>query len=143
MSLDILAVHNQITAKLRDDLVQDVYETSVPGGTKITHGVNGLFNPYVIAEYGDMSEAAAGRGIVSSRYNAGISYCVVQCVAPTEMAARQVANIARDSLVGFKPLDAGELRPVGGRTYTQTESKSVPDFYVSELAFTFVVNTVW
>lgn len=144
MSLDILAVHNQITDKLRTDLAQDVYETAVPDDKKIAHGANGLFNPYVVVAYGDMTEAGNGRGIVSSRYNTGISYCLISCVAPTQMAARQVANLVRDSLLGFQPSDAGELRPAGGRNYAKTDSNTaVPANYVSELAFTFAVNTVW
>lgn len=143
MGLDLLSVHNQITAKLREDLTQDVYETAVPDDKKIAHGANGLFNPYVVVSYGDMTEAGTGRGIVSARYNTNVSYCVVTCVAPTQMAARQVANLVRDSLLGFQPSDAGELRPAGGRNYAKTEGNSVPINYISELAYTFVVNTVW
>ncbi len=143
MSLDLLAVHNQITEKLRDDLAQDVYETSVPNDTKIAHGANALFNPYVVVSYGDMTEAALGRGIVSSRYNTGMSYCVVRCIAPTQMAARQVANLVRDSLLGFQPSDAGELRVAGGRNYAKTDGNAIPGSFVAELAFTFAVNTVW
>jgi hypothetical protein len=143
MSLDLLSVHNQITAKLREDLAQDVYETAVPDDKKIAHGANGLFNPYVVAIYGDMTESGSGRGILSTRYNTGTSYCVIMCVAPTQMAARQVANLVRESLLGFQPTDAGELRPAGGRNYAKTESVSVPKSYVSEVAFSFTVNTVW
>jgi hypothetical protein len=71
-----------------------------------------------------------------------MSYCVVQSYAPTERAARQVANIVRDKLTGFKPTDAGEMRLSGGRTYSTVESRAVPKKYISEVAFTFVVNTV-
>jgi hypothetical protein len=121
---------------------QDIYVTAVPDDTKINHGTSGLFLPYVVVLFADVKESASGNGITSVRHNPGISYCVAQAYAPTERAARQVANILRDKLTGFKPNDAGELRLSGGRTYSNVESNAVPKKYVSEVAFTFIVNTV-
>lgn len=143
MSLNLLAVHDQITAKLNTDLPQDVYETAVPDDKKIGHGANALFKPYVVVTYGDMTEAGNQTGIVSARYNLGTSYCVVSCVAPTERAARQVANLVRESLVGFKPTDGGELRLAGGRNYSDVDGNAVPKKYISDVNFVFPVNTVW
>jgi len=141
LSLDLLAIHDQITVKL-NELNQDVYETAVPEDVKIKNGSNGLFLPYIVVLYGDMQESALGRGILSTRYNTGTSYCVVQCIAPTQRAARQVANLVRDKLTGFMPIDAGELRLVGGSNYSTMDTASVPRKYVSEVSFVFTVNTV-
>jgi len=142
MSLNLLAVHDQITTKL-NELPQDVYDTSVPENVKIKHAGNKLFLPYIVVFYGDMAESSRGRGITSVRNNVGISYAVVRCTAPTERAARQVADLVRDKLVGFKPVDAGELRlTAGGRTYTNTDGNGVPEHFIAEVPFTFVVNTV-
>lgn len=143
MSLNLLAVHDQITAKLKTDLPQDVFETAVPDDKKVTHGANGLFKPYAVVTYGDMTEAGNQTGIVSARYNLGTSYCVVSCVGPTERSARQVANLVRESLVGFSPSDAGELRLAGGRNYSDVDGNAVPKKYVSDISFVFPVNTVW
>ena len=141
MSLDLLAIQDQITTKL-NELSQDVYEISVPEDVKIKNGANGLFLPYIVAVYGDMQESALGRGILSSRYNSGTSYCVIECVGPTQRSARQVANLVRDKLTGFKPTDAGELRLVGGNNYTNMDGSNVPRKYISEVSFIFTVNTV-
>ena len=141
MSLDLIAVQDQITTQL-ETMAQDIYVTAVPDDSKVQHGANGLFLPYVVVLYADMKETASGNGITSVRHNPGISYCVAQAYAPTERAARQVANIIRDKLTGFKATDAGELRLSGGRTYSTVESNAVPKKYISEVAFTFIVNTV-
>ena len=141
MSLDLMAVQDEITAEL-ETMAQDIYITAVPDDSKVAHGANGLFLPYVVVLYADMKEAASGNGITSVRHNPGISYCVAQAHAPTERAARQVANIIRDKLTGFTPTDAGELRLSGGRTYATVENNAVPKKYISEVAFTFIVNTV-
>lgn len=141
MSLDLMAVQDQIVVQL-ETMPQDVYITAVQDDSKVKHGTNGLFLPYVVVLFADVKESATGNGITSVRHNPGISYCVAQAHAPTEKAARQVANIIRDKLTGFKPTDAGELRLSGGRTYSSVENNAVPKKYISEVAFTFIVNTV-
>jgi hypothetical protein len=142
MSLDLLAVQDQITNKLKE-LNQDVYDTAVPENVKITHGGSKLFLPYIVAMYGDMTESSRGRGITSVRHNAGISYAIIKCIAPTERAAREVAGLVRDKLVGFTPVDAGELRLApGGRNYVDADGNGVPERYVAEIPFIYIVNTV-
>lgn len=143
MSLDLLAVHDQITAKLKDEIAQDVYETAVPDDKKIAYGSNALFNPYVVITYGDMIEAPGQSGITSAKYNLGTSYAIVRCVAPTERASRQVSNLVREALTGYSPSDAGELRLAGGRNYDSVDGDAVPKKYISEVSFIFPVNTVW
>lgn len=141
MSLDLLAIQDQIVEEL-GDLPQDVYVTAVPDDSKVKHGANGLFLPYIVVMFADIKESSRGNGITSVRHNPGISYCVVQSHAPTERAARQVGNLVRDKLTGFKPADAGEMRLAGGRTYGSVENNAVPKKYISEVAYTFIVNTV-
>jgi len=141
LSLDLLSVQDQIVTQL-ETMAQDVYVTAVPDDTKVKHGATGLFLPYVVALFADVKEAASGNGITSVRHNPGISYCVIQSHGPTERSARQVANVIRDKLTGFTPTDAGELRLSGGRTYSTVENNAVPKKYISEVAFTFIVNTV-
>lgn len=141
MSLNLLAVHDEIATKLRE-LAQDVYETSAPDDSKLRFDANGMILPYIVIEYSDMYPATEGRGIVSSRYDVGQSFIVVSCVGPTERSVRQVADLVRGKLLGFKPSDAGELVPSGGgAAYTEQDAK--PNRYISELGFTFMVNTVW
>lgn len=140
MSLNLLAVHDQITAKLKE-LQQDVYETSAPEDSKLRFDTNGMILPYIVATYSDMYESANGNGIVSSRYNTGVSYADIICVGPTERSARQVADLVRDKLTGFIPVDAGELRFNGGARYASNSPKL--NRYEAELSFSFPVNVVW
>ena len=141
MSLNLLAVQDQITAKL-NELPQDVYETAVPDNEKVKHD-NRLFLPYIVVFYGDMTESARGRGITSVRQNLGVSFAIVRCIAPTDRAAKQVAGLVRDKLTGFKPTDAGELRlSSGGTSYVESDNSAAATRYITEIPFTFIVNTV-
>lgn len=141
MSLNLLAVQDEITAKLRE-LPQDVYETSAPEDSKLHFDTNGMILPYIVIEFADMYDNPVEAGILSSKYNLKTSYIVVSCIGPTERSARQVAQVVRDKLTGFSPADAGELTLAGGGlSYTVADSK--PNRYVAEIGFTFPVNTVW
>lgn len=140
MSLNLLAVQDQITEKLRE-LAQDVYETAAPDDNKLRFDSNGMILPYIVVQYSDMYEGMDSRGITSSRFDTKVSYADILCIGPTERSARQVAELVRDKLLGFVPSDAGELRTEGGARYASLDAK--PNRFVSEISFTFPVNTVW
>lgn len=140
MSLDLLAVHDQITAKLRE-LPQDVYETTAPDDSKLRFDASGNILPYIVVTYSDMYESTDSNGVVGTRYDTKVSFADIICVGPTERSARQVANVVRDKLLGFIPSDAGELRLEGGTSYATKDNK--PNRYSAEISFAFPVNTVW
>jgi hypothetical protein len=140
MSLNLLAVQDQIVVKL-NELSQDVYETSVPDEKKLRFDANGVLLPYIVVEFSDMEPGGNIGGILSSKYDVMSSSIVVSCVGPSERSVRQVAGLVRDKLIGYTPTDAGELRPAGGISYTNSDQKV--NRYVSELGFIFAVNTIW
>lgn len=141
MSLNLIAVHDQIATKLRE-LPQDVYETSAPDDAKLKHDGNGNLLPYIVVEFSDMYASNSGKGITGAKYNVGQSFIVVTCVSTNQRACRQVADAVREKLTGFIPSDAGELVPSGGTVqYSNPDAK--PNRYVAEVGFTFAVNTAW
>jgi hypothetical protein len=141
MSLNLLNIQDQIAQKLRE-IPQDVYETSAPDDSKLTFDANGNILPYAVIEFSDLQELGLGNGIIGARYNTMQSYIIVSCIGPTERSSRQVADVVRNKLTGFKPTDAGELRlAVGSRVFTIQDVR--PNRYTAEVAFTFIANTVW
>ena len=141
MSMNLLAVHDQITAKL-EELSQDVYETAAPDDSKLNFDANGNLMPYVVVQYSDIYPTGLSGGVVGELYNVAQSYCIVTCVSTNQRASRQLADAVRAKLIGFKPADAGELKLAGGAIdYSNPDAK--PSRYVTDLGFTFPVNTVW
>lgn len=140
MSLNLLAVQDQITAKL-GELAQDVYETSAPDDSKLRFDETGNLLPYIVVQYSDMYPGGSN-GITGARYDTGQSYAIITCVSANQRASRQVADLVRDKLTGFTPTDGGELRFAGGAIdYANPDVK--PNRYIAEVAFTFAVNTAW
>lgn len=141
MSMNLIAVHDQITAKLKE-LPQEVYETAPPEDKRLLFDPSGLLMPYIVIQHSDMYPVGFGNGITGAKYDNAQAYCLVVCVGPTERSVRQVADLVRDKLTGFSPADGGELRFAGGSTeYATAETKQ--NRYTTELGFVFPVNTSW
>lgn len=141
MSLDLLSIQDEIITKLKE-LPQDVYETTAPDDSKLKFDPNGTILPYIVVEFSDLYPGIEVGGIISTRYDVGAAYMIINCVGPTQRSARQVAGIVRDKIVGFVPNDAGEIRAFGGSvSYTNKDSR--PNRFVSEATYIFPANTVW
>lgn len=139
MSLSLLPVQDDIIEKL-SELPQTVYENGVPDDAQLQYQ-GGIMLPFIVPFFGGYSHSSDGRGIVSSRQDLGESYCIVQCVGPTERSSRQVADAVRDKLTGFVPTDAGEMRPASNSRVVLPDFTSRPAKYVTEVTFRYAVNT--
>jgi hypothetical protein len=141
MSLDLLAVQDSIVTKL-NELPQNIYETTAPEDSKLPFDAAGIMLPYIVVEFSDMYESTGAAGIVSSAYDVKTSYIIVSCIGPTQRSSRQVAQAVRQKLTGYVPVNAGEMILAGGgQAYTTVNQKV--SRYISQVAFTFQVNTVW
>lgn len=138
MALSLLPVQDSIVVKL-NELAQTVYENGVPDDTQLEYQ-NGIMLPFIVPFFGGYARSTDGRGIVSSRQDLGQSYCIIQCVGPTERSSRQVADSVREKMTGFIPTDAGEMRPVGNSRVVLPDFSSRPAKYVTEVTFTYPVN---
>jgi hypothetical protein len=139
MGLSLLPIEDEIIAKLKE-LPQTVYENGVPDDAQLPYS-NGAMLPFLVPFFGGYSRALDGQGIISSRQDLGESYVIIQCVGPTERSSRQVADLVRDKMMGFKPNDAGELVPAGNSRFITPDFSSRPAKYISEVTFRYAVNT--
>lgn len=139
MALSLLAVHDQITTKLRE-LPQTVYENTAPADDQLEYS-GGTMLPFIVPIFGGYAHAYEGRGITGVRNDLGQSYVTVACVGPTERSARQVADLVLNKLTGFKPVDAGELKPAPNAGSLVFDNSIKPIKYISEITFIFFVNT--
>jgi hypothetical protein len=139
MGLSLIPIEDQIIAKL-EELPQDVYPNGVTDDTTLKYA-NGIMLPFIVPFFGGYTRAIDGRGITSSRQDLGESYVIIQCVGPTERSSRQVADVVRDKITGFKPSDAGEMIPSGGSRFVTPDFSSRPAKYISEAIFRYAVNT--
>ena len=138
MSLSLLPVQDQIVTKL-NELPQTVYENGVPDDAALKYA-NGLMLPFITPFFGGFARSLDGRGITSVRQDMGESFVIIQCVGPTERSSRQVADLVRDKLTGFEPVDAGPLMPTGNSRFVTPDDTSKPVKYITEVSFRYDVN---
>lgn len=139
--MSLLAVQDEIVAQL-NLLPQTVYDDGVPEDTKLTFDTNGILLPYIVVEHSGVTASVTGKPITGVKDASGESGISVLCVAPTQRASRQVAELVRQNLTGFKPTASGELTPVSA-PYTYIDGTARPVRYVSEIVFGFALNNVW
>lgn len=140
MSFDLIAIQDDIVAELRE-LPQDVYETEAPDDTKLRFDASGMILPYIIVQHSDAYDSTDTAGVLSTKFDTKLAYVDVTCVSPTERSARQVAQLVRNKLLGYKPANAGELTLDGNTRYTLRDVK--PNRFATELSFAYPVNIVW
>lgn len=142
MALSMLPIQDQITTKVRE-LNQDVYDNGVPEDGSLNYTTDGVMLPFIVLRFSGFVQVPTERGITGPREDLGRSYVEAVCVGPNERSVRQVADLVVDKLTGFQPTDGGLLMPeVTGKPYVVYDSNSRPVKYVSEIGFTFAVNTV-
>ena len=142
MTLSLLPTQDAITAKLKE-LPQDVYENAVPDDATLSYSTSGKLLPFMVANYSGFVQMPGERGIIGARFDIGRSYLSVYCVGPSERSSRQAADLVLDLLTGFQPANATQLEPENvGKPFVIYDSTSKPMKFVSEVSFTYAVNTV-
>lgn len=139
--MTLLIVQDAILAQL-ETLAQDIYDGAVPEDSKLKFDSNGNLLPYIVIEHAGVTALDAGAPITGVADASGESSVSILCIAPTQRASRQIAALVREKLTGFQTSGSGQLKPVTA-PYTYISGTANPTRYVSEIIFSFTLNTVW
>lgn len=110
-----------------------VYETEVPAG--LSPG-----DPYIVIYFGEPIRTGADRHITSVVNDTLRGYFTVQVVSKNADAAAAVKDRVRAALIGYRPVDSGEITPRGGMSYSQSDSDGSNVLYYRELGFDYLTN---
>lgn len=99
--------------------------------------------PYVILYFGGPIRSGRDHHITSVRNDTQIGYCTAQVISKTDTSARDVNNLVRNALVGYRPPDCGEMIPGGGLAYSNGSNDVRPTKYYRESGYTFATNLGW
>jgi hypothetical protein len=105
---------------------------------------NGMIRPYVLVWFGGSIDAGPGFATIGGvRQASRQGYLHVECVGTTMTHARQLGDLCRDALHGFRPDGEGELEEDGAPSIRNPISTTtgVDVRYSYPLAFHGVVNT--
>lgn len=86
-----------------DELPDEVIPQTLPG--------TDMIRPFLTVSFGGLVEAPRRvNGIAGADKDTGETTIVIQGVASTPRSAKDVVEAARKRLVGFKPINCGEIR---------------------------------
>ena len=139
--MSLITVQDAIVTQL-NTLAQDVYDGVVPEDTKLKFDSAGNLLPYVVVEHAGVTAMTTGMPISGVADASGESSVSILCIGPTQRSSRQVAALVREKLTGFQPAGSGQLRPISA-PYTYVSGNMNPTRYVTEIVFSFSLNTVW
>lgn len=99
--------------------------------------------PYVVIYFGDPIRASGDHHMVSTRNDTNIGYCTVRVTSSTDTSARDVNDLIRDALVGFRPTDCGEMSLGGRMAYSNGSNDVKPTKYYRETGYSYRTNLQW
>lgn len=141
MSLSTEPIHNDIIARLRDNLPLEVFDSEVPDEQNLPTS-NGMLRSYVVIYFSEPVRAAVSRGIISTRRDLQRAGTTVQIVSPRSGDARMWADKVKNLLVGYKPPDASELVLEGGAATNNGTGSTRPTTFSRYIAFSFYTNLI-
>lgn len=133
---------NEILALLRtiphitvhdDEVADEVVVSLIPGSDQI--------QPFATVSFGGMVEAPQRlNGIAGAAKDTGESTIVVQGVGSTAGSARKVVDAVRKKLIGFKPVNCGEIRNAHFGGTGKLSHLGNPTRFASNQSFRFYQN---
>lgn len=130
----------QIIARVKTIPNVDFHEDEVPDEEMITM-IGDQIKPYVTISFGGSAEAPRRmNGIVGAAYDSDETSIVVQCVASTKRAARQLNSIVSTKLKGFVPTNCGEIRNALYGSNGAVTHLVNPSRFASTQSFRYIVN---
>lgn len=114
MAFSLDSIQEDILAYLGTEMPQPIIEQAIPGPETVIRNEQGLIDPYVALQFGDIQPLAGGKSFVGPRgddYWMGV-YC--QSIAPRPDIARKVSNKLVDVFLGMTFDWAGSVRKRSG-----------------------------
>ena len=134
-ALDLQAIQDDITDYFETTFPQPIYEDALVDDETLPL-------PSVILWYRDLRRAPRGRSFAGTRLDGYRSGFDVVVVAQTGRIARQILNHIGDTIIGYKPLNSGQIVKTqavweGSRAVVDTANK--PSRFAATSRFEFGV----
>ena len=102
-------------------------------------GATGEFTPFVGVAWSSPIHTGAGQGIVNYALDPHMIYFVFRAVAPDMNTCKYLFNKGFQSLVGFSPVNATQIKAAAGWAYT-VGGNGTPKRFYREQQFSYYTN---
>lgn len=141
--MSFLTAQNEIVAELRSIPFMDVYEGQMSDEQFTELLINtDQIKPFITVNFGGMVETSRRHhGIAGAKYDSNTMTTVVRAIANTDKNSRIVMDQIWKKLVGFEPVNCGELRAALFGGVGEVSILGVPTRYAAVQTFTNVINS--
>lgn len=141
--MSYLAVQDEIVGVLKTIPHVDIYEGNLSDEDFATLIANSdSLRPFITIQFGGMIDPRRSvNGITGAKAHSHDATIVVRCVGSTDRISRQVWQLVWDKLIGYMPVNCGEIRAALYGGTGQVSSLGNPTRYASVQAFTLLVNS--
>ena len=143
MSLNPYELEESILAQVKSLFPKEVYEDDIPEDDSLEYDSRGTLVPFAIIEYGDLTRLRADRGLVSARQDTYLYFFTVTIVTGRANDTKKTMGKMIDGLIGFRPVDGGEITPRGSMKFSRSSTTNRPTHYLRSATFQCVTNLSW
>ena len=144
MSLNMYDSEESVLDKIKEVYPDiKVYEDDIPQDDSLEYDDRGTLVPYILVEWGDLTRMRADRGLVSVRQDSYLYFFTVTVATGRANDTKKLNGHLVDSLVGYRPVDGGEITPKGTMKFSLSTTTNRPVQYFRSTTFQFVTNLSW
>lgn len=149
MTQDLFTTQQDILNKLESVFGSDiVFDTDYPAPDFEPMEANGaVLKTYMVVRFNDSVKVARAGGFGGARYDEMYTLVDVLVVGATPAKARQLAygaNGVQDKMVGYQPVDAGQMnKHGGGQVFVASDGTGArPAQFIARCSFRMSVNQI-
>lgn len=137
MSLDTTPTEDDILNRIQTQVLPRVVEIEALEATQVDL-------PFILVEWGEPVRSGLDHHITSTRNDTLIGTGTFTVVSSDSRSAKQVGDKLRNALVGYRPVDSGEMILEGGLVTGSTASTAVkPNRFYRSQGYSWRTNLSW
>lgn len=136
MSLETTPTEDDITARIVARVLPRVVDTEVAEAVSVSL-------PYILIEWGEPVRTELDHHITSTVNDTLRGFATFTVVAPDPNTAKRVGDKLRKALVGYRPVDSGEMILEGGLSSSNASTTVKPTRYYRSQGYSWMTNLSW
>lgn len=119
----------------------ELHEGSVPDGEAIPLDANGKIKPHLVINFAGLTKPAKKvNGIQGAQFDSFLQGFSTHGIAGDDDAARQVHSIAWGIILGFEPVNCGEVSPAFFAGVGMISTLSQPTRFSAVQSYRYLIN---
>lgn len=118
-----------------------VFEGGVPDNAAIPMDANGKIKPHLVVAFAGLTRPPKRvNGIIGATEDSFVQGFSTYAIAGDDDAARQLHNVAWGTIIGFEPVNCGEVQPAFFAGIGEISTLGQPSRYSATQSYRYLIN---